>query len=98
MEVACVVSNHPDLEADVKPFGVPYHHVPVTPETKAAAEEQQLELLAGNVDLVVLARYMQVLSPGFLAPDRGPGDQHPPLVPAGVRRGPTRTPVRTSAA
>ena len=66
MDVVCVVSNHPDLEPEVRPFGVPYHHVPVTPETKAEAEERELELLAGRVDLVVLARYMQVLSNDFL--------------------------------
>ncbi len=66
MDVACVVSNHLDLEPDVAPFGVPYHHVPVAPETKADAEERELALLAGNVELVVLARYMQVLSSDFL--------------------------------
>jgi formyltetrahydrofolate deformylase len=46
---------------------VPYHHIPVTPETKAEAEERQLELLAGKVDVVLLARYMQILSGDFLA-------------------------------
>jgi formyltetrahydrofolate deformylase len=66
MEIACVVSNHPDHAGDVAGFGVPYHHVAVTAETKPEAEAQQLELLAGRVDLVVLARYMQILSPGFL--------------------------------
>jgi formyltetrahydrofolate deformylase len=67
MDVVAVVSNHPDLEQDVRSFGVPYHHVPVTAEVKAAAEERELELLRGQVDLVVLARYMQVLSADFLA-------------------------------
>jgi formyltetrahydrofolate deformylase len=66
MDVSCVISNHPDLEAEVCPFGVDYHHIPVSTESKAHAEELELELLAGNVDLVVLARYMQVLSDGFL--------------------------------
>jgi formyltetrahydrofolate deformylase len=66
MDVVCVVSNHPDLADDVRAFGVPYHHVPVTADTKPQAEERELELLAGNVDLVVLARYMQVLSNDFL--------------------------------
>jgi formyltetrahydrofolate deformylase len=66
MEVACVVSNHPDLEPEVQRFGVPYHCIPVGPETKAAAEAKELELLVGRVDLVVLARYMQVLSGDFL--------------------------------
>jgi formyltetrahydrofolate deformylase len=66
-EVVCVVSNHPDLEADVRGFGVPYHVVPVTPDNKPEAEARMLELLAGRVDLAVLARYMQVLSGDFLA-------------------------------
>ncbi len=65
-DVVCVISNHPDLEADVAGFGVPYHHVPVPGDGKAEAERRMLELLAGNVDLVVLARYMQILSRDFL--------------------------------
>ena len=64
-DIVCVVSNHPDHAADVAGFGVPYHHVPVTPDAKAEAEAQILEQLAG-VDLVVLARYMQILSRDFL--------------------------------
>ncbi|HEY8583282.1 MAG TPA: formyltetrahydrofolate deformylase [Capillimicrobium sp.] len=67
MDVGLVLSNHPDLAGEVERFGVPYEHVPVTRETKAQAEARQLELLGdGRFDLVVLARYMQVLSPGFL--------------------------------
>jgi formyltetrahydrofolate deformylase len=66
MDVVAVVSNHPDLEADVRSFGVAYHHVPVSAETKAEAEARELDLLHGLVDLVVLARYMQVLSGDFL--------------------------------
>jgi formyltetrahydrofolate deformylase len=66
MDVVAVVSNHPDLEPEARPFEAPFHHVPVSPETKAATEERQLELLTGNVDLIVLARYMQVLSADFL--------------------------------
>jgi formyltetrahydrofolate deformylase len=65
-DVRLVISNHDVHRADVEAFGVPYEHVPVTRETKAAAEERMLELLAGSVDLVVLARYMQVLSGAFL--------------------------------
>jgi formyltetrahydrofolate deformylase len=65
-EVVAVVSNHPDLEAEVAAFGVPYVHIPVTRETKPEAEHRQLELLAGQVDLVVMARYMQILSGDFL--------------------------------
>jgi len=66
MDVVSVFSNHPDLEADVRSFGVPYHHIPVSPGTKGEAEERELELLRGEVDVVVLARYMQVLSDDFL--------------------------------
>ena len=61
-EVVAVISNHPDLESAVTGFGVPYHHVPVAPGAKAEAEFRIVELLTGRVDLVVLARYMQILS------------------------------------
>ena len=64
-DIVCVVSNHPTHAADVAGFGVPYHHVPVTPHAKAEAEPQILDHLA-DVDLVVLARYMQILSRDFL--------------------------------
>lgn len=71
-ELACavslVVSNHPDA-ADLTGFyGVPFLHVPVDPGNREAAEDQQSRLLdAHGIDLVVLARYMQVLSPAFVA-------------------------------
>jgi formyltetrahydrofolate deformylase len=65
-DVALVASNHPDLRADVEGFGLPYHHVPVTRDTKPASERRLLELLRGAADVVVLARYMQILSGGFL--------------------------------
>jgi formyltetrahydrofolate deformylase len=67
MDIVAVVSNHPDLEQQVAAFDLPYHHIPVTRETKPEAEKRQLELLAGKVDLVLLARYMQILSGDFLA-------------------------------
>jgi formyltetrahydrofolate deformylase len=67
MSVVMVVSNHPDLADQVRPFGVPFLHVPATKDIRAEAERRQLELLRGNVDLVVLARYMQIITPGFLA-------------------------------
>jgi formyltetrahydrofolate deformylase len=66
MEVACVISNHEVLRADVEALGVPYEFVPVTRETKAEAESAVLGLVGGSVDLVVLARYMQILSGDFL--------------------------------
>lgn len=67
-ELVCVISNHPDLRGEVEAARVPYHHVPVHPaaDGKAQAEQRMLDLLAGKVDLVVLARYMQILSGGFL--------------------------------
>jgi formyltetrahydrofolate deformylase len=65
-EVVAVISNHPDLEPQAQGAGVPFHHVPVERDGKAHAEEWLLELLAGSVDLVVLARYMQILSGDFL--------------------------------
>jgi formyltetrahydrofolate deformylase len=71
-ELACdfplMISNHPDAKRHADFYGIPYHMIPVTKESKAEAERQERELLAGhNVDLVVLARYMQVLSPEFIA-------------------------------
>jgi formyltetrahydrofolate deformylase len=66
MTVAMVVSNHPDLQDDVRQFGIPFFHVPVDGGNKPAAEGEQLKLLKGNVDLLVLARYMQILSADFL--------------------------------
>jgi formyltetrahydrofolate deformylase len=65
-EIVLVASNHEDLRADVEAYGLPFHHVPVSPETKPEAERRLLELLSGSCDLVVLARYMQILSGGFL--------------------------------
>jgi formyltetrahydrofolate deformylase len=65
-DLVLVASNHSDLEDDVRSFGVPFEHVPVPPGGKAQSEARLLELLAGKVDLVVLARYMQILSGDFL--------------------------------
>jgi formyltetrahydrofolate deformylase len=62
-----VASNHEDLRADVEAFGLPYHHVPVPRDGKPRAEAALLEALrAAEPDLVVLARYMQILSGDFL--------------------------------
>jgi formyltetrahydrofolate deformylase len=66
MDVIAVVSNHPDLRDEVARFGVPYHHIPVSKESKTEAEQAQLDLLAGEAELIVMARYMQVLSDNFL--------------------------------
>ncbi|MFV9633697.1 formyltetrahydrofolate deformylase [Mycobacterium neumannii] len=67
MSVAMVVANHPDLADQVRAFSVPFIHVPASREIREDAERRQLELLRGNVDLVVLARYMQILTPRFIA-------------------------------
>jgi len=63
VEIPAVVSNHPDLQRIVEWHGIPFHHLPVTKETKRQQEGRVLEMVERlNIDLVVLARYMQVLS------------------------------------
>jgi formyltetrahydrofolate deformylase len=62
-----VISNHPDLQQLVETFGPKYHFFPITKETKAAQEKKQIELLEEQrIDLVVLARYMQMLGGEFV--------------------------------
>jgi formyltetrahydrofolate deformylase len=65
-EIVFVASNHPDHAAAVEDFGLTYHHIPVQRERKPEAEARLLELLDGRCDVVVLARYMQILSGDFL--------------------------------
>ncbi|MFF6978459.1 formyltetrahydrofolate deformylase [Streptomyces sp. NPDC008343] len=63
IEIPAIVSNHRDFEGLAQTYGVPFHHVPVTKETKPEAEARLLELVQElDIDLVVLARYMQILS------------------------------------
>jgi formyltetrahydrofolate deformylase len=66
-EIVTAISNHPELEAEAVGAGVPFHHVPVRKGAKERAEAEMLELLRGQVDLLVLARYMQILTGDFLA-------------------------------
>ncbi len=71
-ELACdfplMISNHPDAKRHADFYGVPYHVIQVTKENKPEAEKQERGLLTShNIDLVVLARYMQVLSPEFIS-------------------------------
>jgi formyltetrahydrofolate deformylase len=67
-EVAMIVSNHPDAENIAKHFGVPFHHVPVTAATKVEAEAKATALMTeAGIDLIVLARYMQILSAELVA-------------------------------
>jgi formyltetrahydrofolate deformylase len=64
--VAMVISNHPDVAEEVRGFGIPFFHVPCQGADKSAAEAEHLRLLKGNVDFVVLARYMQIISGDFI--------------------------------
>lgn len=60
-DIAMVISNHPDMRPIAESFDIPYHHVPVSKDTRLEAEEKHLELMEGKVDTVVLARYMQIM-------------------------------------
>jgi formyltetrahydrofolate deformylase len=72
MEVPAVVSNHPDMEGIARWYGIDYYHLPITPETKTVQERHILEMVEKlGIDLVVLARYMQVLSPETAARLKG---------------------------
>jgi len=64
--ISMVVSNHPDMAHEVRNFGIPFFHVPSAGPDKSAAEAEHLRLLKDNVDFVVLARYMQILSGEFI--------------------------------
>jgi len=68
VEIPLIISNHPDLENVAKNFNIPYYHIKVTKETKQQAEEEQLKLLEQhNINFIVLARYMQIISPNLIA-------------------------------
>jgi formyltetrahydrofolate deformylase len=71
-DIPLVVSNHAEMEREAARFSVRFEHVPVPRDGKAAAERALLELLGGSFDLIVLARYMQILSPKFLEAVRTP--------------------------
>jgi formyltetrahydrofolate deformylase len=89
-ELTAVVSNHPDHAAQVESVGLPFHHVPVAAASREAAERQALELL-GEVDLLVLARYMQILSADFLTALDAPAiNIHHSFLPAFVGADPYR--------
>lgn len=72
IEIPCVISNHATFKGVVEWHGIPFHHVPVTPENKASAYSEVMELFeAAEADVFVLARYMQILSPSMC--ERYPG-------------------------
>ncbi|AEV28613.1 formyltetrahydrofolate deformylase [Sphaerochaeta pleomorpha str. Grapes] len=65
-EISLIISNHPDLELIANQFRIPFYYLPITPETKQSQEEKVRSLLTRfDIDLVVLARYMQILSSDF---------------------------------
>ena len=67
VEIPLIISNHPDMEETANRFGIPYHYIPVSKQTKVEQEKKQLQLLSDhNADFVVLARYMQILSENFI--------------------------------
>jgi formyltetrahydrofolate deformylase len=89
-ELVAVISNHPDHADQVAAVGLPFHHVPVEPGSREEAERRALELI-GEVDLLVLARYMQILSDGFLAALGAPAiNIHHSFLPAFVGADPYR--------
>lgn len=66
-DIPMVISNHPDLKETVEASGIPFYHIPLSHATKEEAEHKALELMEGKVDFIVLARYMQILSPNFIS-------------------------------
>ncbi len=67
ISITMVISNHSNTAEEVRSFGIPFVHVPSAGPDKSAAEAEHLRLLRGNVDFIVLARYMQILSGEFIA-------------------------------
>lgn len=68
VDIPLIISNHKDLEPIASAFGIPYFHIPLNAQNKKEAEAQQLELLAAHkVDVIVLARYMQIVSDAFVS-------------------------------
>ncbi|MBS4191936.1 formyltetrahydrofolate deformylase [Bacillus sp. FJAT-49705] len=67
VDIPFVISNHANLADEVESYGIPFYHIPLTHETKEEAEQKAFKLMEGKVDFIVLARYMQILSPNFIA-------------------------------
>lgn len=66
MDIVAIVSNHPDLQPLAEMYHLPYHHFPIRKEARASDQERMLSFLAGKVDFLILARYMQILEPFFV--------------------------------
>ncbi|MHA6668440.1 formyltetrahydrofolate deformylase [Homoserinimonas sp. A447] len=89
--IPMVISNHINAAEDVRSFGIPFFHIPSQSSDKSAAETEILKLLIGNVDFVVLARYMQILSNDFLEQVGVPViNIHHSFLPAFIGAGPYR--------
>jgi formyltetrahydrofolate deformylase len=63
MDIPFIISNHPDLEAQARMYDIPYYHFPVCKEQRLADQQRMLDFIAGKVDFLILARYMQILEP-----------------------------------
>ena len=71
-EIPCILSNHQDLKNTAKQFNIPFYHLPLSPETKSDQENAIREIIKKeNIDLLVLARYMQILSSAFVTDYQG---------------------------
>jgi len=71
-EIPCILSNHQDLKNTAKQFNIPFHHLPISPKTKPDQENAVREIIKKeNIDLLVLARYMQILSSAFVTDYQG---------------------------
>ena len=91
VNITMVVSNHPDLSEDVRAFGIPYFYIPADRSRRTEAEARQLELVQGNVDLIVLARYMQIITEDFIERAGVPIiNIHHSFLPAFIGAGPYR--------
>ncbi|GAA1701402.1 formyltetrahydrofolate deformylase [Microbacterium sediminicola] len=89
VSIPMVISNHTNTAEDVRSFGIPFFHIPSQGPDKSAAETEILKLLAGNVDFVVLARYMQILSDEFITDVAVPViNIHHSFLPAFIGAGP----------
>ena len=67
MDIPFIISNHPNMESLARMYDIPYYYFPVRPETRHENQEHILELLQGKTDFLILARYMQILDPFFVA-------------------------------
>jgi formyltetrahydrofolate deformylase len=66
-DFAMVISNHADMKSTVESFGIPFYHVPASADVRVQAEQQHKQILGTDIDLIILARYMQIVSPQFIS-------------------------------